>query len=284
MVINPLIMLPTIGPSMGDVADRGRRERKERGGIAAVAIWLLVFMGASAAAEDMFLGVPVTPLSGTYLVFKDVNVRGKPGTKAKRVGKLERGGRVEAIGKAQGAWLAVARNGEDLGFVFAPMLLPLIDGTLEAEIEGQAPLDKDRFCAYAIRFEGKSAVEDGLFETSDYEVTYRCPGDGEDLEFSTYMFITEAPYQLSPNHVYQISIDVTDVSGGYDEILSTVFLYEARRDRVIFDSVSLRAFRRSKASGERPASTVAEALTAAVELAPGVWSDKVWRALAAGPE
>ena len=266
------------------MADRGRRRHAERGGIAAVAAWLLVFMIAPAAAEDLFLGVPVTPLSGTYLVLKDVNIRGKPATKAKRVGKLAKGDRVDALGKAQGAWLAVGRDGEDLGFVFAPMLLPLIDGTLVADIEGQAPLSEEKFCAYAIRFEGKSPVEDGLFDTSDYEVTYRCPGDDGELEFSTYMFITEAPYQLSANHVYQISIDVTDVSGGYDEILSTIFLYEARRDRVIFDSVSLRAFRRPRATGERAASTVEEALTAAVELAPGVWSEKVWRALAQGPE
>jgi len=269
---------------MGDVAIRGWRKCMARGTIAAVTVWMLVVMAATAVAEEMFRGVPVTPLSGAYLVLKDVNIRGKPETRAKRLGKLKKGDRVDAIGKAQGAWLAVAKEGKDLGFVFAPMLLPLIDGTLETEIEGKAPLPEEKFCDYVIRFEGKSAVEDGLFETSDYEVAYRCPGDDGDLEFSTYMFITEAPYQLSPNHVYQISIDVTDVSGGYDEILSTVFLYEARRDRVIFDSVSLRAFRRSKASGEKPATTVVEALTAAAELAPGVWSDKVWRALAAGPE
>ncbi len=285
MIVNPLSVPPTIGPGMGEMAARGRRRRGGRGAIAMVAAWLLVFaLAYGAAAQDIFRGVPVTPLFGTYLVLKDVNVRGKPGTRAKRLGKLRKGDRVEAVGKAEGAWLAVAREGEGLGFVFAPMLLPLIDGALETDIEGRAPLPGGEFCDYSIRFEGKSPVEGGLFETSDYEVAYRCPGDDGDLEFSTYMFITEAPYQLSPNHVYQISIDVTDVSGGYDEILSTVFLFEARRRRVIFDSVSLREFRRSAAAGKRPASTVAEALSAAVEMAPGMWNDKVWRTLASVPE
>ncbi len=269
---------------MGKVTDRSRGGFVKRGGSFTAFSWLTAVVFSSiamtAAAGETVRGIPVTPLSGTYLVFKDVNVRAKPATKGKRIGKLGKGDRVAAIGKATGAWMAVALEDGRNGFVFAPMLLPLIDGELDADIEGTVIAPEGMPCRYAIRFEGKSPVENGLFETSDYEVTYRCTGEDGELEFLTYMFITEAPYQLSANHVYQISIDVTDVAGGYDEILSTVFLYEARRDRVVFDSVSLREFRRKAETREIAAENVARALAGAVELAPRVWNDKVWRALA----
>ena len=268
-------------------ADDHRRKHGKRRGPGAIGAGLAVFLGmalclaaaaGAAAGETSLMGVPLKPLSGTFLVFKDVNVRATPQTRGKRLGKLKKGARVQAIGKAEGAWMAVAEDGKPLGFVFAPMLLRLIDGTLEDDLEGEAAAPGVA-CRYVVRFEGKSPVEEGLFDTSDYEVDYHCERQGTAFAFSTYMFITEAPFQLSANQVYQISIDVTDISAGYDEILSTVFLYRPKRNLVTFDSLSLRDFLEKPETEERPAATVAEALAAAVELAPGTWNDKVWKAL-----
>ena len=94
------------------------------------------------------------------------------------------------------------------------------------------------------------------------------------------MFITEAPYQLSQNQVYQISIDILEIENGYDEIFSTILLYKRKEEKVVFDSVTLQEFRAVPPLAERPAKTVGDALAAAVEIAPGAWNSKVWEVLA----
>ncbi len=271
---------------MGTAAAGYRKTRTKRGRFAVLVLVAgLVHAGAGRVdAQETFLGVAVEPASGTYLVLKAVNVRAGPKTSSKRIGRLKKGEKVQAVGQAEKAtWLAVAQDGKELGFVYAPVLLPLIDGSLTGELTGKASVPGGPTCDYAIRFEGKSAVEGELFEIADYEVAYRCDDEGTRVDFPALMFITEAPYQLSQNQVYQISIDILEIENGYDEIFSTILLYKRKDEKVVFDSVTLKEFRAAPPVMERPAKTVRDALAAAVEIAPGAWNSKVWETLARTP-
>ena len=226
-------------------------------------------------------GEPLSPASGYFLSISDVNLRAKPSTRAQKRGRLERGSRVEAIGAAEnGSWFFVRRGEQELGFVFAETLLPLIDGTLDAPLTGMTESGSDRSCRYLIRFVGKNLVEGELFETSDYEVDWECALNDKQITFPGYMFITEAPFQLSENRVYQISIDLLNVTREYDEVFSTIFLYRLGENEVVLDSVSMKEYGVEPKVARLAARTVAEALAAAAKIAPRAWNDTVWSMLA----
>lgn len=232
-----------------------------------------------------FMGEPITDLSGPYVVAKDVNVRAKPKTKAKKIGSLKRGERVDAQGraKATASWLAVSQDGEPLGFVYAPMLLPLIDGALDADLRGEvktAGNGKARAtCEYAIRFEGKVPVENDLFDSSDYTVYFRCRGGDKELLFDGPMFLTEAPYKLGMKPEYQITLDLLDISDGYDKVFSTTSLYHSADGAVTYDSATIKALGATPKPKMRVVEDVPGALKAAVDLAVKSWTEKVWKAL-----
>lgn len=226
-------------------------------------------------------GEPIAPASGFYVAASAVNLRTKPSTQASKRGGLKRGMRVEAFGAAEnGSWLAVRQDDRELGFVFAEMLLPLIDGTLNAPIKGKTDSGNGKDCEYAIRFSGKNSVEGELFETSDYEIDWTCKINGREISFPGFMFITEAPFQLSNNRVYQISMDLLGVVREYDEVFSTVFLYRRDERKVVFDSVSMKDFAAQPGVNALEAASVAEALSAAANIAPGAWNERVWEMLA----
>lgn len=238
--------------------------------------------GDIAAAEGdpmTFLGFQVKSHEGVYVVLKDVNVRAKPETKSRRVGSFKAGRRIQAVGRAQGAWVAVRKDGKDLGFVYEPILLPLIDGTLTEDILGRVAAEKGPKCDYRIHFDGKSPVEGQLFEISDYDVIWDCRVGKKKVSFLTPMFITEAPYQLSQKRIYQISIDVLDLYGGYDDIFSTVVLYNQAKDRVVFDGVSIEKYGKIPGVTKKAAANVPEALTGAVEIAFSAWNKRAWKDL-----
>ena len=225
-------------------------------------------------------GQPVASADGFYVTRADVNVRYGPSTKARKRGDLDRGVKVEAIGSAaKGKWLVVRQDDQELGFVYAETLLPLVDGTLDRPIKGQTSFGSGNSCQFTIRFIGKNPVERELFETSDYEVDWSCTVTKRTVSFPGFMFITEAPFQLSDNNVYQITVDLLDISREYDEIFSTVFLYRRGENKVVFDSVSMKGFSKTPDPAEMPAGDVVSALTTAAQIAPSVWNDQVWDVL-----
>ncbi len=237
-----------------------------------------------AQEETRVLGADIGPPSGTYQVLKGVNVRARPKPKAKRVARLKKGSQIQVLGKVKGSpWLAVVRDGKALGFVYAPTLLPLIDGALAADLTGRTPGEPGPACRYTIRFEGKSSVEGDLFKTADYQVDFSCPYKGKDIEFSAFMFITEAPYQMSPeNPIHQISIDLRQVGEGFERNFTTNLLYHRNAGKLVFDGITLKDYARRSPVKEVAAKTVPEALVTAVNMAVGAWNDKVWQELAKG--
>ena len=176
------------------------------------------------------------------------------------------------------AWVAVREKGKDVGFVYDQVLLPLIDGTLDNDLKGRASVKgKDGAdCLYRISFEGKSAVEGQVFEIADYDVLWDCRIGSRKVKFRTPMFITEAPYQMGPKRIFQINIDILDLDGGYEEIFSTIVLFNLDKDRIAFDGVSIQKYGRIPPNREAPAQTVPEALEAAVKMSLGAWNKAAW--------
>ena len=230
-----------------------------------------------AEAADRFMGIAVAPSSGSYVARQDVTVRKEPKNDGARTITLKKGERVEGVGKAPYGWIALRKEGRDIGFVFSQALMPLIDGEVGEELTGSAPA-KGGSCAYTIRFVGKSPVENEVFETSDYEVSYRCRLAGRTIDVAAFMFIAEAPFEQSDVPDFQVNLDLPDISAG-DEVMSTIFRYRQGKGEVTFDSVALDAFGMKPQITGKPAKTVAEALRAVVELAPGCWNDAAWKAL-----
>ncbi|MBC8339927.1 MAG: SH3 domain-containing protein [Alphaproteobacteria bacterium] len=256
---------------------------------AAFFVACLIAVGAAPAASPekslKFLGVNLEPYSGTYVVLKDVTIRAAPKTKSKRLGSYKAGRRIQVVGFAGGAWVAVREKGRDVGFVYAKVLLPLIDGTLARDLTGKATAkgkakgEPDTECRYIISFEGKSAVEGQVFEIADYDVVWDCVRGKRKVKFRTPMFITEAPYQLSEKRIFQITVDVVDLDRGYDEILSTFILFNMEKGEVLYDGVSLEAYGRTPAIKKAPAKTVEDALKETAGIALQVWNNAAWKDL-----
>lgn len=247
--------------------------------LSAPAAWA---QSASPKAGDILKGFELKPLSGQYMAKKNANVRARPETKSKKIGSVRKGSRVEAVGQAKGAWLAVRRDGRDLGFVYEPILVPLIDGTLDRDIEGKVKAAGGRTCRYAVHFEGKTSLADESFEISDYTITFRCQSKRKKFEFPAYMFIAEAPYRLSQKPVFQITIDLREIGDSFEDSFSTNMMYRRKDGKVVFDSINQPKFQAKIRKPQEDANDVEEALSAAVEIAVQVWNAKVWRAVGGG--
>ena len=247
----------------------------------ALAFFVVVMMaGVRSEAEDLkFLGIGVFAHKGTYLVTKAANVRIGPMTEAKKVGKLKAGEQIQVVGHAKGGagWMAVQKDGKDYGFVYKPILLPIIDGTLKESISGVVMIEEHSPCDYIFNFHGKNTVEGEDYVFSDYEITYRCNKKGKPFRLLAAMFMSEVPFRLTHEPVFQISIDLMEVENGYDEIFSTVFEYRLDEKKVVFAGISLKGLERKPKENDRTVNTIIEALTAAVEIAPDAWGKKVWK-------
>jgi hypothetical protein len=247
----------------------------------ALAFFIVVLMaGVRAEAEDIkFLGTDILAQKGTYLVTKGANVRAGPMTKAKKLGKVKTGTQVHVVGRAKGGagWMAIQQDGKDYGFVYAPILLPMIDGTLKESISGTVLIEEHAPCGYSFNFHGKNTVEGEDYVFSDYEITYRCNDKGKPFRILAAMFMSEVPFRLTHKAVFQISIDLMEVENGYDEIFSTTFEYRPEDKKVVFAGISIKDLARTPKEKERPANTIAEALAAAVEIAPDAWGKEVWK-------
>ena len=235
-----------------------------------------------AMADEMYRDISIKPLTGRYLVLKDVNVRAGPKTKTKRVGRLKAGDWVEAFGRPKdAAWIAIKKDGERLGFVFAPVLVPIIDGRLKKPLRGKFRTKDKISCKYSIKFTGKSGVQGEVFKVSDYEVQFKCRKKSKQFKFFAPMFITEGPYQVSRKPHYQISIDLLQVdTKKYDEHFSAIIIYKHDKKRVVFDGLSVKELGIKPAVTSKRARTVPNALRGAVEIATSAWGPKVWSTLA----
>lgn len=247
---------------------------------ALLAILISLPMGALAAENGpkTFLGVKVKPHSGTYLVLKDVNVRAKPATKSKKIGSLKSGKKINVVART-GGWVAFRKKGKDFGFVYDKVLMPLIDGSLSKDLTGRVKTGDGVDCGYIIQFVSRSPVEGQVFQIADYDVFWDCLRGKKKVKFRTPMFMTEAPFQMGRKRIYQISVDVLDIDNNYDDIFSSIVLYDQDKKRVLFDGVSIQKFGRTPKPDKVAAKTVPEALHGAARIAVASWNSGVWKAI-----
>ena len=231
------------------------------------------------STKVQFMGSEITPLNRAYMVRKDVNIRAKPKTGSKKVGKLKQGLRISTVGRAKGGWVAYRDDGKDVGFVYEPVLYPVIESALKEELQGTVSGKNRPKCAYIIRFVEKSVAEGQIFQIGDYEIDWHCSQKGKLADFSTLMFLTEGAYNSKGSTLHQITIDVFDIPISIEEVLSTNFLYNTKKNQLTYDGVSQKRLARTPAKKVVDVASVSEALKAAVSLAHEAWNDLLWAEL-----
>tara|TARA_B100000214_G_scaffold90919_1_gene62812 strand:- start:68 stop:916 length:849 start_codon:yes stop_codon:yes gene_type:complete len=245
----------------------------------AVLLWASA-PGHAESKSPKFLGQNLSASAEIYIVLTDANVRGKPLTKSPRVGRVRKGIRIQAAGKAKGTnWVAVRKEGEDWGFVYAPALAPVLDGAIPAPLSGKLAGDDLPECEYNIRYEGRHPVDGDVQIISDYTVALSCDMEGGKLAFTATMFLTELPYQDLRRDIFQVNVDLPEVKDKEEEIMSVTSLYEYGKKEVAFDAVTIDSMARPQPKNKKKAEAIPAVLRAALEFAHAVWGPGVWAAL-----
>ena len=252
----------------------------------------LMFMGRAnlVSAADLFAEIKLTPAAKIYFVTKDVNVRAGPKTKSTRVGRLRKGERITAVGKAKGSeWVAIQKDGKDLGFVYGTALIPMIDGRISNPISGNLAARtiggrKLPPCHYKIIFDGKVKVEGDLQITSDYILNMECDHKKKTLKINATMFVTEMPYLANRKPIYQVNVDLFNIPIEDDDIFSATVLYHALKNEIIFEGVSNESFMAKGKIAKQKASDLTAVLNGAVAMAHQSWGAKIWAVLATANE
>lgn len=228
------------------------------------------------------LGHDVLPKKGLFEVTKDVNVRGGPGTEFDRVESLKASDRVRAVGKTEdGEWTAVSKDGVTLGFIHSSLLMTVVDGKFSEPFFGSF-MSTDKVggvaCDYRFRFERKSDVEGGDFETADYEVRFRCASQQGAALFYAQMFLTEAPVDEKQG-LHLIGIDVRSIGDGMEEYLSSSYLYHPKTGVVTFEGHSLPQYALPPKVQTRQTKSIKDALKQVVEDTMASWTAEAWASL-----
>jgi hypothetical protein len=224
----------------------------------------------------LFMGAQIKPIDGIYIVRKDVNVRKKPKTGSKKVGSLKKGKRITTVGRAKGGWVAYQDQGRNMGFVYETALYPVIESELKNSLKGTLSGEKRPKCSYITTFVGKSNAEGQVFQIGDYEIDWECKYKGKSAAFLSLMFLTEGPYDSSKSSKHQITIDVFDVTVNMEEVLSTNFLYDRIKKKLIYDGVSQKRLANNPAEKVVYVADIPDALQTAVQLAHEVWNEFLW--------
>jgi hypothetical protein len=249
-------------------------------------IIILVFLPVYGGAADFFNSNQLSPSAKTYLVLKDVNVREKPINKSNVVGRLRKNKRINSIGKAKGTkWVAVKKDGKNLGFVYGKALVPVIDGKflglISSTIIDLNESDRELWpCHYTIKFIGKVKVESSLQVTSDYNLAMECNYKNKKIKINATMFLTELPYLKRTVPIYQINVDLYDIPMGTEDMFSTTVLYHAVANKLVFDGVNKKGLGSGKRIKKKEATDVSTALKGAVAMAHQSWGPIVWSELA----
>jgi len=230
--------------------------------------------------EIIFLKAKVKAISGKYLALKTVNVRSRPHSKGRRTGKLKTGEIVDGVGIAKGPWVAIRKDGKDLGFTYGQFLLPIINGSLSDSIKGNLTASSDWKCDYLVEFVGKSPIDDKPYEISDYDVSWDCVTGQRQLSFLTPMFMTEVPYNMGFKAVYQVTLDIIDFDSIGEDIFSTTLFYNRDKQQVVFDRVSNDKFGKTPEPKMVSVTSIEEVIKTSVEIAFRSWTNDLWRDLA----
>ncbi len=234
-------------------------------------------------AQSLFDKVEIEGYKGHYLVIKNtVNVRNKPANTAETVSKLVKRDIVKVLGHVKGTnWLAVKRDGKELGYVYAPSLTPMIDASFEENLTGKIDLSIEGkpVCSYEVSYEGRAIEEETIFVSTDYLAHFKCKEESKSFTFDTMMFMSEIPPDLGNKPIYQITINLPEIATGYEEFLSATALFDDDKKIVSMDGVSLEQFKEKNLPAPKPASTPQEALSTAISLQLASFNTKAWKTI-----
>ncbi|SCA57569.1 exported hypothetical protein [Candidatus Terasakiella magnetica] len=234
-------------------------------------------------AASLFDGIKLEGHTGPFLVTKNkVNVRAAPSNKGKKITKLNKRDIVTVLGRAKGTqWLAISRQDDDLGYVYAPSLTPMIDASLSTPLEGSVDLSEvDKpICDYRVTHEGRAIEEDIIFVSADYLATFKCRHKEETFDFEAMMFMSEVPHDLGNKPVYQITLNLPEIATGYEEFLSATALFNLTKKEVIMDAVSLKEFKEQGLRKTKDAINPKEALDAALRLQLSSFNMRAWQTI-----
>ncbi|MGB0681842.1 MAG: SH3 domain-containing protein [Magnetovibrionaceae bacterium] len=257
-------------------------------GVLLGALFLFAELGGAAQAEEKaaapelvdFLDGKIKPQRGPYLVLTDVNVRSLPRTNSRRLSGLKRGSRVMVAGVATNAWYGVENdNGDPLGFVYAPGLMPLLDGTLKESLAGKTALPGKGECKWALAFAGRSPMNDKGATAADYDISFDCRRASKRYRFDGLMFMTEVPYKMDSTPEFQISMDIHALGTDFESVPSVTTVFKLNDAKVAYDGATVAELAGKPDRSSKPAKTVPEALTAAVEIALQAWKPAAWTRL-----
>ena len=237
-------------------------------------------------AADLPAGMTLQPVQQRYYVIKDAFMREAPDTSAARVGGVTKGQEVSVTGRAVYAkskgnslpWLQIKRTNGSIGYVFGDALVPMIDGTLPAPLEGKLEASGHPDCRYIVSIESKNPVPDEAQQTADYNVAMACKLKDGEIAFGAGMFITEMPYQKE-KELYQINVDLWDMPITDEDILSVTALYDPNANKVSFDRVNDPNFAKGAGIAPMNAQSVPAALAGALAIAHKAWQPAVWDTL-----
>lgn len=222
----------------------------------------------------------IVPEKASYVILRDINIRTRPETKSKRLGRFKKGALIQSIGRAKGTgWIRVRTVEGKAGFVYSKMAAPLIDGALKSKIEGRLTGPGATACSYTIEFEGKSQIEKELQRTADYAVPFECNLSGQPVKFTATMFLTELPYKETGPALYQINVDLRNMPLEGEDVLTVIMLYNPKKSEVRFDTVNDSAFAGTTKIVPKNAAGLGAALQAAVEIAHAAWGKAAWEQL-----
>ena len=220
--------------------------------------------------DKKFLGHTLGDSAGVYITLKDV--------KSARVGIVQRGVRLIAVGRAKGTkWIGIKKNGKEFGFIYGTALTAVLDGKLNSSISGVLESDGKPTCNYTINFDAKHKVSGDPQITSDYSVTLSCIIKGKKVKFSATMFITELPYQKRKKDIFQVNLDLPGVVGDDGEIVSVVSLYNLNKRILVFEAVTNSRVGKKISGLRKSVKSIPEILKAAVEFSYRIWGPNVWK-------
>lgn len=259
--------------------------------LAVLCVLTVAGLAPSARTAELPTGMSIVPSHPLYFVARDAFVRELPDNNAARIGQVMKGQRLTVAGKVlipkwKGPnWLALKRPDGKIGYVFGAALVPMIDGTLGAPLEGKVSSAGRPDCRYSIVFEGRTQISGETQQTADYDVTFECAGKNSaaPLTFNAGMFITELPFD-EKRAAFQINIDLWDMRVSGEDVLSVTALYDPDAKRVSFDRVNDDKLGSGKGIAPESADDVPAALVAAIKIAHQVWQVRAWETLAQLPK
>ena len=164
-----------------------------------------------------------------FLALKELNVRNKPMTKSKRLGRIKRGERVEVLGRVgRTQWFAVNPDGKAKGFVYRKLLAPVLDGSIAEPIKGKLGYGAFPLCTYTLTFKKKESINNSLQVISNYLVNFSCQDGKRIFSFEVDMFLTELAYRYKKTYIFQVNLDIPNIRDETGERISVTNLYNIK--------------------------------------------------------